>query len=169
VASQGFIAPDLDPEVEALLLSLVDARSQVPRAQRQYYVSRPLGASGFAHIHCGPGGGRVEAAPQDLTALRKADLIEGVGPVNMRSGSYSFAITRRGHVVAEAIKQRGQPLERIEEAVVRYIEGSGFEKRYPGPARKWRQAVRFLGEDPLEHRTRIGRDCREALAASRLI
>lgn len=161
--SAGFIAPDQDPEVEDLLVRIVEMAMSVPRPKRQFHVLPSFGPGGTVDVICA--GSQVEAAPQDLKALRSAGLIENVGPVDLRSGSYGFALTRKGTVLAQSVKQRGEPLAQVEHEPVRYIEGAEFKARYPEAAHKWAHAARLLAEDPIWNTTRIGHDCREALAA----
>lgn len=69
-------------------------------------------------------------------------------------------------MLAQRIRQRGEPLEKVEDEAVRYlVEAAEFTARYPEAAQKWAHAARLLAEDPTGNTTRIGHDYREALAA----
>ncbi len=158
-----FILSHLDPEAEELLVAIVELAADVPRPQQQFLVTRPLSSKGSAVVTCA--GKQIEAAPQDLKALKREALTETTGPVQVSSGSYTFHLTHKATALARSIKGRGEPLEDMENEPVRYIEAGEFRSRYPEAARKWTHAARLLAEDPIENATRIGHDCREALAA----
>ena len=72
-------------------------------------------------------------------------------------------MTRQGREYVAAINQRGEPLESIEQDATAYVEAERFRARHPDAYAKWKQAHAYLAADPIEHATRIGHDCREAL------
>ena len=55
-------------------------------------------------------------------------------------------------------------LERTDRTMRAYIESADFRARHGEAYAKWTQAAFLLAADPLENATRIGHDCREAMA-----
>jgi len=151
---------DLEPELEQVLVRLVEANETVDRAQRTFFAFHGFQASGV-EVQEGGLDGVLEVAAPDLRELDDAGLIRR-HTFNTR-GTFQFDVTREGRECVDAIRQRGEPLERVETTVESYIEGAGFRARHPDAYAKWRQAHDYLAADPVEHATRIGHDCREAI------
>jgi hypothetical protein len=162
------LVPRLDPELEALLLHLVEASRRVERAQRSFFASRAFGMAGLGVLE----GGLTEqyqVAEHDLDELARYGLIE-ITDMNV-SGTFRFYITQHGYAYADEVQQQGEPLERMAEDVQTYLDSDDFRTRHSAAYAKWKQAADYLATDPTEHATRIGHDCREALSvfASRLL
>jgi hypothetical protein len=153
---------DLEPEVERILVELVEANETVDRAHRTFFALHSYQASG---VEVQEGGlDRVyEVAAPDLRELDDAGLIRR-HTFNTR-GTFQFEVTREGREYVETIRQRGQPLEGVEAAVDSYLEAEEFRARHAEAYAKWRQAQAYLAADPFDHATRIGHDCREAILA----
>jgi hypothetical protein len=152
----------MDPEIEDLLVQLAQASLAVPRPQRRFFVSRPLGTGG-PHVPGGGLPGSLEAADQDLRELRRAGLIEATN-LNVR-GTYEFFVTQAGYARVDRIRERVDPVTNAGQTALDYIQNVDFEARHPLARNKFRVAVQYAYEDPCGHATRIGHDCREALQA----
>jgi hypothetical protein len=150
----------LDPEIEELLVRLFEASQAVPRPKRRFFAVEVDGVTGT--LITGPGFDMEEVARQDLVELDAGGLI-AIENINI-SGSFEFYVTQQGNADALEIKSRGEPLERPEEEVRQFLEAETFRKGYPNAYAKWRQAADYVALDPVEHATRIGHDCREAMA-----
>ncbi|HEX8074771.1 MAG TPA: hypothetical protein VF545_07300 [Thermoleophilaceae bacterium] len=151
--------PPLDPEIERVLSHLVERAQTVPRSEQQFFVFEVDQLPGSI-VSGGGIEGQYQVADQDLRELRNYGLIQVDG--NMR-GSYDFFITQHGFAYAGDLRQRGEPLVRIEESVQGYLESSEFKARHSEAYAKWERAAALLAADPVENATRIGHDCREAL------
>lgn len=139
----------------------MDNALKVPRAERQFIVSRPLSTDNSARVVCA--GTLVRAAPHDLRSLVDQGLIKTSGSFNAAAGSYSFHITPLGYNVAEELRQRGEPQDAAEQEAQAYLDSEGFRAARPDAHAKLRSARDLMASDPVENATRIGHDCREAL------
>lgn len=155
----GTIMPPLDAEIERIFLFLVERAQTVPRAQQRFFVFEVDQIPGSL-VSGGGIEGQYEVADQDLRELCNYGLIQVDG--NMR-GSYDFFITQHGFAYARDLRERGEPMGRVEESMQSYLESSEFQARHAEAYAKWAQAAEFLAADPVENATRIGHDCREAL------
>ena len=152
----------LEPEVEDILATLVQHSQRVARPERRFFVRQFLSTSGAAKVFGGGLESALDIAPQDLRELSECGYIKTER--HNTSGSYEFYITPQGYKYVEVVDAR-DPLERPRVEVEHYLRGARFAELYPDAVRKWTHAARYLAENPTEHATRIGHDCREALAA----
>lgn len=157
----GEALPYLDPELEAILLHLVDASRTVDRSQRSFFAFKSFQIAGVG-VQEGGLTDEYVIADHDLDELQRYDLIE-VTDMHV-AGTFRFYITQHGYAHADQVKQRGEPLEKMGEDVQAYIDSDDFRARHSAAYAKWKQAADYLATDPVEHATRIGHDCREALA-----
>jgi hypothetical protein len=130
-----------DPEVEELLVRLVDASMTVARPQRQFFVSRAFGVGVTVQ---GAGlEGELAVAPQDLSELDRSNLIK-IMNVNVR-GTYEFFITTEGYNHVQRIKNRINPITAAGKTAVDYIDSADFASRHP-IAGSWPQECRSRHE-----------------------
>lgn len=163
MAHVGYISEPLDPEVEEILIRLVEEGLKVDRAHRRFFASRPLGTSP-AYVVSGAGiQGRFAIAPQDLNELQSHGHIKTER--HNTQGFFEFFVTRQGLAYYRQVNQRAEPLERVEDESVRYLDTSGFRERHREAYDKWKQAAVLRDEDPMAHASRVGHDCREAMMA----
>jgi hypothetical protein len=151
----------LDPELEQILLTLVDAALSRPRAERTFWVHLVDAVPGAMVM----GGGLEDTyavAEHDLEELKRYGLLRSNAAL---VGPEQLYVTEEGYWYADAAKQRAEPLETIEHDVETYLDADRFKSRYGEAHAKWRQAASYLAADPVEHATRIGHDCRDALQA----
>jgi hypothetical protein len=151
----------LDGEILDLLTTLADSALRVPRAERQFHVSRPLSPDGAAKVL--GAGLNMRAAPQDLKTLADEGLIQTSrhNPV----GNYQCHITPLGFSVVEGLRLRGEPQEMTEQEAERYVDASEFRAAYPEAHTKLRAARDLMAADAVANATTIGHDCREAMMA----
>jgi len=150
----------LEPDQEELLTRLVEAHRSVPRDQREPFLVL-VAAEGNILLHPG--------LPDD-TSVFEGDLhvLESEGLLsasNYAAKSRSLVITPTGLAVYEELKRRaGTPAQQVEEAVVRYLDSSAFQARYPQAHRRWSEAAELLWASDSERQlTTIGHRCREAM------
>jgi hypothetical protein len=144
-----------------LLRMLVEAHRACP-GEEFLGVDVMRGTSAFPISHRGLEAESVMAAPVDLEALADAGLIRWGQQES--PGIWMFSIPPRAiKYYVDVLQKQGQPTERVEEAVRRYIEAEGFKSRHPGAYAKWAKAEELLwGADAQEQLTAIGHHCREA-------
>jgi hypothetical protein len=152
----------LHPDSEETLQNLIDAGETVERASRRFSTFAVDNADYL--ILSGPGlGGNKGVPPQDLLELDEAGFLTYTERRNHGTGD--FFVNTRGEEHAREVRSRGEPLMRVEEEVERYMKPEGFRRRHADAYAKWRQAAEYAADDPVEHASRIGHDCREALIA----
>jgi hypothetical protein len=151
----------LDPDVLDVLIRLYNDSLSVPRAQRRFWVRRPLAAGAPTVVSGGGLTVPLEVASQDLRALRDERLINTER--HTTRGTYEFFITPLGKSVVEDLKPRGEPTEEAEEEAVRYVDGGDFRITYPMVHAKLHEARALAASDPVGNATRIGHECREAM------
>lgn len=151
----------LEPEQKELLIHIVEAARNTPKERRmKFMLINNLGGASLIH----PGWKRkdVDVYEGDINVLAN----EGIINTSYGSkGTLSFDISPFGFKYYEHLKSElGQPLERAEETVNRYINGPGFIQKYPAAYKKWAEAESILwSTDSEEQLTTIGHLCREAV------
>lgn len=93
---------------------------------------------------------KPNALSRAITArAKRAGIEKRVTPEGLRKSG-------REHGVARTFSVEGQ--------IEAYVDEAVFGSRYPDAYRKWRDALDLYAVNPERHATRIGHDCREALA-----
>lgn len=152
----------LEPEQRDLLIQLVEAARSVPRDQRRAFQAETwIGGEGLRH----PGlpEGEMHVYLGDVQALTSVGLLTITNYVT--PGEWYFDVSPQGYVQYELLKQlTGQPAERVEADVRRYLDGSTLQQRHPRAYAKWSQAEALLwGSDSQHQLTAVGHLCREAV------
>jgi hypothetical protein len=146
----------LDPEVFEIIAHLVEREQAVARPLRRFFVTRPLGTFGAYNLSGAGLVGDYLVAPQDLRELIDLGFI--------RNDGGALSVTHEGREHVHAIKRAGEPLHHLEDEVTRYLGAHGFRERHPAAHESWAHAVALRDEDPVANATRIGHDCRDAVA-----
>jgi hypothetical protein len=147
-----------EKEQEEALAILVEAHRNVPRDKRERFLMSTYDQTNNAVIrHPGLPNRVVEIYEGDISALRRAGLIAF-------SGS-TFEITDRGFDYYKRMKERaGQPIERVEANLRKYLDAPVFLQKYAQVYQKWSDAERILWDSDSERQlTTIGHLCREAI------
>jgi len=102
-------------------------------------------------------------AELDLRALERVgfiDVVERSSP-----GFWVFSINPRAvKYYSDVLQRQGQPAERVEQRVGRYIDSDSFKGRHPAAYAKWAKAEELLWQaDAQSQLTAIGLHCREAV------
>jgi hypothetical protein len=150
-------------EQEVALAAMVEASRGLPGSKREPFtaLSSPLDGS-FTVLHPGLPGRELAVYPADLVELELAGMLL----IHNRSkGHWYFDLSSAAFTTYSALNsRRGQPLDRIEQPVRRYLAGDRFRTRHAEAHGKWEQAEALLwGSDSGGHYTTIGHLCREAM------
>ncbi|MEX2238481.1 MAG: hypothetical protein WEB00_13210 [Dehalococcoidia bacterium] len=149
--------PDLTRAQEALLRSMVEA---YPSAPTQPFMLLSM-SGGEILLH----DGLADDLPinvGDLKALERRNFFNvtrgSKGTPNYRLDNLAF------DYVAELDRQEGREPEKVEEEIVRYLDGRGFKQRHPGAYAKWAEAAELTASmAAADKETQIGHLCREAM------
>jgi len=150
----------LEPEQEQLLATLVEAaRSQPDRSLRWFGTVAYLGGPEQVYSPAG----QFPAAHSDMETLHRAGLLA----VGLAGRDPRYTITPEGFGHYEEWKRRsGEPVEAVEEDVMRYIDGAAFRSAFPVAYGLWAEAADLLwGDDSERQQTTIGHKAREAMQA----
>lgn len=151
----------LEPSQEQLLIKLVEAaRSTAPDERTEFFVSSSL--VGESLIHPGIHESKSDVHRVDIEVLVR----EGLLLVLSRSqGSLSFDINPLGYRYYEHLMQQlGEPIERTEKIIMRYISSDIFQKQYPSAYSKWLSAEEILWSPESNRQlSMVGHICREAM------
>lgn len=150
----------LDKDQEELLIKLVEASRNVPKANRiKFLVSTTYG--GESLIHPGLQEGEEAVYFGDVEILANADLLNlGSGS----DGSPIFDVSPLGFRYYDHLKQKlGGPVEQMEKSLRAYLDSDQFRNTYPNSYDKWSSAEALLWKsDGATELTTIGHLCREA-------
>lgn len=153
----------LEKEQQELLFTIVEASRNLPRDKRQvfYVIHEDSGNSYLQH----PGLQKSEFKFHyvDLELLSKEGFVH-VLKYN-KYGIVRFDVHPRGLHYYKYLKEKsGEPVEKIEETVHRFIDTSDFQKKYPKAYEKWAEAENLLWDTESPNQlTTIGHLCREAI------
>jgi hypothetical protein len=151
------VGPDLEPEQDELLASMVEEAREVPRAKRTWSLMR---ASQGAILR-GPGGDR-EVLESDMSVLESAGLLKVTG----RSTSMFQYILAPAALTRYATRRKLEagPEVRMAQDVRSLIDHGPLRRDYPAAYEKWAEAEALLwGDDRERELTTIGHKCREAM------
>lgn len=152
----------LEPEQEALLITMVEIHRQVPREARgPFFLLQTMAGSRI--IHSGlRNGWEAEASKSDLDMLARYGLL-----AYERGKTPKYSVTPEGIGYYEALKaERAGRFEQVESEVTRYLDSEGFHRRHPRALALWSQADTSLwGSDSQKQLTTIGHVIREAMQA----
>jgi hypothetical protein len=150
----------LESEQEELLTWMIEAERRVPRQSRGSFVL----VENWSHsILIFPG---VDERP----LVSKADLesLADYGFLRRSLGSRGgrlYDVTPTGKAYYSFIKRRaGEPADRVETEIRRYIEADAFRLKHPGAYERWAAAEELLWASETDKQyTDIGHRCREAM------
>jgi hypothetical protein len=153
----------LEPEQEQLFRDLVEAERRVPRSERQpFVVANTFGPPGVQLIHPGWLDADRRVFEGDIETLGRAGLVAITYPGPNVMGFY---VTPEGfEYCGELMRQRGEPMARLQSVTRDYVQSPGFQARYPTAYEKWAKAEGLLwSSDSTEQFTTIGHLLREAM------
>lgn len=151
----------LEPVQKEILITVVEAARNTPIDKRQkFFVAQSFGGDDLIH----------SSVPKDKTHIYFGDVEalarEGLLALGYGSGGTpSFDVTPQGFRYYEYLMGKlGEPVERIEKTIKRYIDTGNFVKKYPKAYEKWCSAEELLWKaDSKQQLTLIGHLCREAV------
>jgi hypothetical protein len=160
---------DFEDEIEILLeqpaidlfCSIVEAARNVPEAKRmKFLVATTFGGTGITHPGF-PGGGR-DAYEGDIDLLAREGLIMtsygGHGSIRFDVSPLGFKFYR------QIMRKQGQPVQQVEQTVLRFLDTREFGQKYPLAYRKWAEAAQYLSATDVDSKlSTIGHLCREAV------
>ena len=148
---------DLEPEHEDLLAGIVEASRDVPRDEQEWFLKELMGGAKLE----GPDG-QHDVIADDVYYLRDAGLLREI-----KSGPswLTFRIAQEGLRYYAQMKQRdGEPVQRQEAEVQRFLNGEAFRAAYPVASARWAEAETLLwGADGEREFTTVGHKAREAM------
>ena len=151
----------LEPVQEELLIKIVEAARNMPLNNRQkfYVIQSNLGA---CLEHSNIPEEKSDIYYGDIEVLANEGLI---APGYGSQGISSFDVTPLGFKYYEFLKSRqGEPVERIESTIRKYLNAHDFQKKYSKAFEKWSAAENLLWEtDSQQQLTTIGLLCRESV------
>jgi hypothetical protein len=153
----------LEEHQRELLHRLVEADQATAKDGRQEFIVTRLMLRGTEVHHPGLPGNRLTAYQGDLDTLVSEGLLR-----SRRSRSHeSLDITPRGFEYCRHIKAEvGDPVARVESAMLALLRSADFRSRHPVAYDKWAAAEgRLLHAASDEDLTVIGHLCREAIQA----
>jgi len=151
----------LEPEQKDLLIIMIEATRNVSKQRRQeFLIADSFGGSTI--IHEGLPNGEVSAYIGDLEALADVGLLQR--RFSSR-GSPIFDIAPLGYKYYEhLILSISQPIRRVEEKIMHYLDADYFQKKYAKAFQKWSTANHKLWSmDSEKELTEIEHLCREAM------
>lgn len=170
ISQQGYLVVDrnfsdvhpltLESVQEELLMMLVEASRNVPRAERQSFHTMS-GDDKTLLLHRGLTAGQ-EVHLGDIAILEREGLLAITGRTNV---GITFDVTPEGFKYYSYLKGRiGDSGAKLEISVREYLNAHLFQEKYSEAYRKWSAAEELLwGEVAQERLTDIGHLCREAL------
>lgn len=142
----------LEPEQVALFERLVEASRNVPRAQRQPFLRVRLAGGTIIQ-----GNGISEQVLDE-----DVDVLEHEGLIRFRDDV--FTIPPRALEFYRQLKSRAEPIDEVEQTVVKYLDSPEFGSRYPAAYGRWKDAAELLWQsDSDQELSTIGHKCREAI------
>ena len=148
----------LAEEQKQLLIALVEASRKQPRDRKQRFLAiQASGGTVFAGLEDYEG-----AYIGDVEAIINAGLLNGF---RNAQGALVFDVAPKGiHCYEYLMKTNSEPVDRVEERVIGYLDATAFEKRHPEAYARWRQAEELLwGSNSQKQHTVVGHFCREAM------
>jgi hypothetical protein len=151
----------LEPEQKDLLMTMVEAARNVSKQDRQGFIF-DYSVEGSRIFHNGLPKGQVAAYIGDLEILVREGLLK------QRYGSRGtpfFDVTPMGFKYYEHLNlNASQPVQRVEEKIMRYLNADNFQKKYARAFQKWSSANdKLWSTDSEKQLTEIGHLCREAM------
>jgi hypothetical protein len=143
-----------------LLRALVEAHRSIEPRQEFLLIGPDVRDARSGLRHAGlPEGFMVPEA--DIRVLARFSLID---LVTVTRGLMKFSITPWAvKHYAEVLQRQGQPVERVEQAMRRLMDGKSFQSSFSAAYAKWAKAEELLwGADAQSQLTAIGHHCREA-------
>jgi hypothetical protein len=152
----------LEQEQGDLLAAMVEAERNLPREQRHPFILSETFGGGSDLVHAGFGGRRHYAYRGDLETLAESGLLRMSFTAR---ATPTFDITPEGRAYYEEMKaQAGEPIERLEAEVRRYLVSDDFRKGHPDAYARWAAAEELLwASDSNKQFTDVGHRCREAM------
>ena len=144
---------ELEPEQRQLLAEMVAVEHDLPREQRRWFLVRVLE-------------GDFLEGPARQRKVIAADLDELVYAGYLRRDVHdNYVISPAGRAFyAEMQQQSGEPAQRADAAIRRYLDGEAFRSAYPGAYDLWTEAEDLLWRaDSQRELTTIGHKAREAV------
>lgn len=157
----GFERVLLLDEQRELLVRVVDAWRRQPRDDRQKFLMLSV-SGGELLMHPGIKKGDERVAQEDIETLIQKGLLSGR---YTRKDTIQFHVTPEGFAYYEYLKTAGgQPVERVESEISKYVSAERFTQLYPEASAKWNEAEELLWkDDSVRHLTTVGHLCREAM------
>ena len=148
---------DLEPEHEVLLGHLVESSRDLPREKREWFLTESMGGAKLQAPD-----GLHDVVADDVYYLRDAGLLR---EIDSGSDWLTFRIAPAGLTYYAQMKQAiGEPLQRQEAEVQRFINGEAFRAAYPRAFARWAEAETLLwGADSEREFTTVGHKAREAM------
>jgi len=152
----------LEPEQVELLVALVEASRNVPKAARQKFIFSESFDSAEV-THPGLPGQRLEVYRGDVDTLGREELISV--SEHIVTGTVSFDVTPLGVSYYQHEKEHlGQPIERVEAHMRQHLASADFQRKYGEVYKKWVHAETMLWSSDSERQlTTIGHLCREVI------
>ena len=153
----------LEPEQEALLVTLVEASRNVSPDRRQaFHVVTSFAETRAVVLHPGLPEKSVPAYMGDIDTLAQLGFVR---TAVRDQGHAMFDVSPHGYAYYALIKQRhGDPGHRLTEEIHRYLDTDTFKHKYPRAYERWARAEALLwSSDAATQMTTIGHLCREAV------
>jgi hypothetical protein len=147
----------LQPDQERLFIEMVEAEHGVPRHEQRWRL--------FEDVLYGPWGERPVLS-DDVHVLDEAGFLKGTS-CNYLYGN-NYVISPAGHKFYAAVKKQrtGEPMERAEDEVRRFIDADAFREAYPAAYERWAEAEALLWAANSEREfTTVGHKARQAMQA----
>jgi hypothetical protein len=147
------VAAELEPEQRELLAEMVEAERDLPRDMRRWFLVRVLE-------------GDLLEGPDRQRKVIAADLDELVYAGYLRVDTHgNYAISPEGRAFYASIQQQaGEPAQRADAEVRRYLDGEKFRSAYSGAYDLWVEAEDLLWRaDSRRELTTVGHKAREAM------
>jgi hypothetical protein len=158
----GQAEPRLEPEQEQLLVTLVEAARDIPRHQREFFLTRTFGGD---EVQGGGLASPIQIAVSDLEDLGEHGLLRiKAHPDGTQA---TFTVSPEGFRHYEAIHQAAAgPLQQVDARIRSYLESPEFRSSCPAAFQRWREAAELLwAPDSGDNLTAIGHKAREAMQA----
>lgn len=156
----------LEQAQEELLATLCEASRRQPPRERQEFIAITMDNGHFIqHPQLLPEGHLEDFHWGDLVMLADYGFLHIVN--RGRYGEFTFDVGPTGFEAwRQAQGRRGEPVDRLEEHVKRFLDGREFRQGFILAFDKWAQAEALLwSEETPRQLTTIGHLCREAMQA----
>jgi len=152
----------LENEQKELLSWMVGSENQLPAEQRGPF--KLLEVYSTAYLYHTNITKQSPVRKGDLDTLAEARLLR-VG--HTRRGGCTYEITPRGRLYyTEMMRRSGEPVQKIEQEIKRYLDSESFRLRYEDAYKRWQEAEKDLwGAQTSGELTKIGHACREVMQA----